>query len=508
MQCLAHRISEALGRIRLSAFMALEIVFLYHLHRLTNPLPFHRFMNSWLDSVSPTSTVETYLQSLSVIERYYIYCHSHCRCTSSPPVSAHFIMSLLRKVYQALQSAIQHTPSASTYKRLILELRSTPGLETMDSQLFVMNCATLQLFLPHSLLLFYVHSSSSTQNSLSISRFPGYERKTQVEPIIRKITTSLPHLLPYQAHALLSILSHGDADKRPQNVVFQNHFPYTTCRSADGSIILKRLNMRTGRLELVPPLSLNNLFRPNWLRSLDEYSGWVHLASSEKYVLSESPNSDSHALQGWISEICQDRPNRAWVTEYQSILLCGSFVVLRNIEQLVCDHLECSHNSLKRAIRTQQQGGGVQMTIDLDCLESSAVLVGKGDFNHLTHTQVPKNGLLRPFRTHFRTGYYFEDEKWAKLSLYLHILFQIHSEKRPSWYMYHLQRHVSGFMLLIAGMRSMCPSICLASTLVFPDQGTLQGTFPSTQIYASHLDRDGVGGDPIPLWSMEDTMNL
>ena len=172
-------------------------------------------------------------------------------------------------------------------------------------------------------------------------------------------------------------------------------------------------------------------------------------------------------------------------SHFQSMFFHGSYVAVPNLQQELSDYLECSKNSLKKAIRILHEHDGISATLSFRSLRLPGTYM---DLQSFTEDSTPRFSNLKK-------GLY-ESEELANLAITLQTLMKYRMPGKSHWAeKFFTDRKASpGFLLLISS--TSCHSRCGAVAYVFTKTSVDE---QQRTLFCSYLDLGGDGSIPFPL---------
>lgn len=484
--------------------MCLEIVYLWHCNQ-ERPIRFHRFMNQFLDSIQMKRDDKRFLGNHSVLETFLSYAHGKgYRSGFTGPMCLTYLDQILHSVEILLKSVRQGAVSETRYVALFKELKAIPtGLNDENTQMFIMTCASLQLYLPLDYLRYHVSPTKNLYTGLK-KPFFGIQKPNQITQLHRCLLSRRPDLLPMQVDNLLLIVSdEKDCLKKP-HLCYKNHNLHCPRIDERNRVHIERLCCRSNTKKTASTIHFNysmrsNHYLPTWSQNPLGSSGWIASPPLVAHDIMKSPIFSS-TLQEMINQIMDDTTIKSsWLPAYPEFLSSNLYVVLRDIEGEVCRHLGCSEAMLETWLSYSQKNGGstcsIRIPVNPHLHAASDGNTLEINLSRLRGSRLPKFRLLsekRPF---------YSNKEWAKISLLLHMLLipetaQPPGRPLPSFISTALSQGKPGFLLLLQPSRNLPYSI--ASALIFTD------TENRKNILASYLDPHGFPSDPFVIAELEE----
>jgi len=504
-----HRLSLLLGgREGLSAFLAIEIVLAFH-QTSNNSLRFHRFMNELLSSVEQYGDLRFLRGDATVVEKFQRYCirkygsldgiqdrnglkegiQRH-QATASCPISIFQNECSMRTLMLCLQTyGGTSSCNQATYSKLVKAIKKDVwGLGDLRAQKAIATCASLGLYLSESFLMYFETGSTQQLKNLKESPF-HFQRSDQVDQLRRNLLFVNPHLLPMQADEYVCALSSRTNSCSFGEVIYSKHSIYNARKQADGSVAVFRLCSTSKRNEPAPKIKFNystnpdiNHYVPYWV------GGGGPLEGSGYVCLATLSNLDHKNTCRSLSRDKKFLPEGLMNASYfQSMLFQGSYVIIRNLQEELCEYLDRSTKQLKKAVtfkynKRDSAVGDVTATLSLGSMH----LPGKYmDLQSFAENCTP--------RIHCTKEGFYDDKDSADLAITLQTLMKYRVRGKQHWAQKFLTDRKSspGFLLLVSLSRNN--SCCFGMAYIYTELS--EGTNVRT-VSCSYLDEKGNGYTP------------
>lgn len=473
--------------------MALEIVFCYYVC-FDKPARFHRFMVSFLNKMHLTNDHNAFLYNQQgVIECFYGYCLKNFTTGNKTPTALIQIYEQIRALYFTLKTNNGSVHSESAFLRLLSSLRGKLDLDEKCIQLLLMTCSSLGLYLTPEYLRYYLTGTNSQLKALKQEPYM-LKRKDQIKQLLRCINTQLPHLVPMQVDALISIATNNNEVTSHQDMIFKNHSPYSVkLDPKNRHLIIERLNIKSMKLERCPYLLFDhrtdqgNQYVPYWLDELPRANGWIVLTSTHNYKhhLNHVPSPlRTDVLFEWSCDIMDDDISQSYLSRYKEILHTSRYYVCSDIHASISIHLNLSKEHVQSSINIVGDSfSGYQFEIDFVTDYNNSSIIGETHMCSVSSDHLCKWG-------HASSRY--KNRFWTEKAALLHMLLFLKCENQVHWVTKLMNDTFPyGFLLLIPESMESCR--CFMAAVVFKDPTD------DNQIMASYVDPDGYASEAFPL---------
>lgn len=468
--------------------MALELVYLFHANQ-HYPIRYHRFVGKLMNHLKTSGADASEFLHGTVIETFIGYCRDNYIVINEHPKCLYTISQCILSIRNVLLKSRGCIPSQIQYDRLIVDMEAiqNTGLDKIQVQKFIQNCASLKLYISNEYLRYYRPSLKTVMKQLKQPPFE-LEKQDQVSQLHRVLQYQKPDLLPLQIEALISILSDQSGIPRKTDLLYQHHsphYPRIDGTTNGGPVYMERICCDTFSTTVANSLRFNqsvknNHYVPKWVSKIGETSGWALITSTNSQETIEYGGQFLVSLETWRRELLDHGPNSSWTPHYHEILQSGCYVVVDDIEIEICNQFGCTPLELRRRSNINSVDGRSWECFDVRGCTSVYTLTGEGDMGIVPEAMLPK-----------LESFFNVDDKSSRLSLYLHILLNIRAIEKDHWLVEEIMVHRQGFLLLVAN--PLGTTSCFIPAFIFPDPEE-----PHT-IWATYLNGEGEGSAPFKL---------